>query len=202
MVARALEWAVDVDVSALQSSVEALRSQHPDDDERALAERIYGRATWKAAATGVAMGMPANPWTAAPAALTDAAITLRIQVLATAKVALVYDPSFFADDCARWELLVPVFRIDTGSPMARELGIQDGRSVTRVAVRKYLSKTTLKQFKKAMWTYFGRMVTHKGVVTQTLPIVGGLIGGTWNWVEVRALRGRTISYFEGRPLAG
>lgn len=201
MIEKALEWVVDVDVPALKASVEALRDKHPEDDEQALAQRIYAKATWKAAATGVATGLPANPWTAAPAAVTDVAITLRIQVLATAKTALVYDPDFFDDDHAQWELLVPVFGINAASQMARELGIRGGMGVTRVAIRKYLSKTTLKQFKKLMWKYFGLKVTQKGVVTKTLPIVGGIIGGTWNWVEVRALRARTISYFEGRALS-
>ena len=127
--------------------------------------------------------------------MTDVAITLRIQVLATAKTALVYDPRFFEDDCAQWELLVPVLGIDA-TQMARELGVRSGMGITRVAIRKYLSKTTLKQFKKLMWKYFGLKVTQKGVVTKTLPIVGGIIGGTWNWE-----RARTISYFEGRALS-
>lgn len=70
--------------------------------------------------------------------------------------------------------------------------------VTRVLIRKYLSKETLKQFQKIMLKYFGIKVTQKAVITKTLPIVGGLIGGTWNYIEVGQVQKRTIDYFDAR----
>lgn len=39
-----------------------------------------------------------------------------------------------------------------------------------------------------MLKYFGIKVTQKGVVTKTLPIVGGLIGGGWNYIEVSVVK--------------
>ena len=46
-----------------------------------------------------------------------------------------------------------------------------------------------------MLKYFGLKVTQKGLITKTLPVVGVLIGGTWNYIEVGMVRNRTIKYF-------
>jgi hypothetical protein len=83
-----------------------------------------------------------------------------------------------------------------GSQFARELGIRGGMGVTRAAIREYLSKQTLKAFQKIMLKYFGIKVTQKAVITKTVPIIGGLIGGLWNYIEVNQIKSRTISYFE------
>ena len=46
-----------------------------------------------------------------------------------------------------------------------------------------------------MLKYFGIKVTQKGIITKTLPIVGGMIGTGWNTVEVELIKRRVISYF-------
>lgn len=61
-------------------------------------------------------------------------------------------------------------------------------------------KSTLKKFKDVMLKYFAMKVTQKAVITKTLPVVGGLIGGGWNYVELRLVGGRVVNYFEGRPV--
>lgn len=68
--------------------------------------------------------------------------------------------------------------------------------MTRAAIKKYLSKETLKAFQKILLKYFGIKVTQKGVITKTVPIVGGAIGGVWNYFEVTGIKKRTIQYFE------
>ncbi|ARR50874.1 hypothetical protein ETN89_19130 [Photobacterium damselae subsp. damselae] len=86
------------------------------------------------------------------------------------------------------------------SQFAREVGIRGGMGVTRAVIKKYLAKETLKKFKNIMLKYFGVKVTQKGIVTKTLPIVGGVIGGGWNYIEVGLVRKRTIAYFEGKEI--
>ncbi|TBT82950.1 hypothetical protein D4752_25930, partial [Vibrio parahaemolyticus] len=94
----------------------------------------------------------------------------------------------------------PIFGMNVTSQVVREFGIRGGMGVTRAAIKKYLSKETLKQFKKIMLKYFGIKVTQKGIVTKTLPIVGGVIGGGWNYIEVGLVRKRAIAYFEGKEI--
>lgn len=193
---KALEWVVEIDPPAIIASVKAEREKYPDVSNRKLAEKAFSSARWKATSTGFATGLPANPWTAVPAATLDVAVTLRTEVAAVARAAVIYDENFFDDDDAKWELLIPIFGLNVGSQALREFGIRGGMGVTRAAIKKYLSKETLKQFKKIMLKYFGIKVTQKGVITKTLPVVGGLIGGGWNYIEVGRVRKRAISYFE------
>lgn len=197
---KSLEWVVDIDPPAIIASVEAERVKSPNSSNRKLADAAFSRARWKATATGIATGLPANPWVAVPAATLDVATTLKLEVLAAARVAVIYDKSFFEDQDAVWELLIPIFGINVGSQAFRQLGIRGGMGATRAAIRKYLSKETLKQFQKLMLKYFGIKITQKGVITKTLPIVGGVIGGTWNFIEVGRIKNRTIEYFEKNGL--
>ena len=85
-----------------------------------------------------------------PAAIWDVAITVKLEVIATAKVAVLYDPDFFTDEEATWELLIPVFGINVASQLAQNAAIKAAQGVTREVIKKYLSKETLKQFQKVM----------------------------------------------------
>lgn len=113
---------------------------------------------------------------------------------------MIYDPKFFENEDAAWELLVPIFGINAGSQLIRQAGIRGGMGLTRAGIKKHLTKETLKQFQKIMLKYFGIKVTQKGVITKTIPIIGGLIGGTWNYIEVSGIKKRTINYFEGKSI--
>jgi hypothetical protein len=193
---KVLEWVVDINSAAIAASVAAERNQHPGLTDKQLAGNAFSQARWKAISAGIATGLPANPWVALPAATTDIAVTLKTEVYAAARTAIIYDESFFDDEEAKWELLIPVLGLNVGSQFARELGIRGGMGITRAAIREYLSKETLKAFQKLMLKYFGVKVTQKAVITKTLPIIGGLIGGAWNYLEVNQIKSRTISYFE------
>jgi hypothetical protein len=193
-----LEWAVDIDAPAILASVAAERNQHPELTNKQLAGNAFSQARWKATYAGLVTGLPANPWAALPAATTDVAVTLKTEVYAAARTAIIYDASFFYDEEAKWELLIPVLGLNVGSQFARELGITGGMGITRAAIRQYLSKETLKAFQRIMLKYFGLKVTQKGVITKTLPIIGSLIGGGWNYLEVSRIKSRTIGYFENK----
>ena len=197
---KSLEWVIDIDPPAIIASVAEDRKSKPGASNRQLAESAFSKARWKAVATGVATGLPANPWVALPSAVLDVAATLKLEVLAAARVAVIYDDEFFSNEDAAWELLIPIFGLNIGSQALREFGVRGGMGLTRAGIKKYLSKETLKTFKKIMLKYFGIKVTQKGIITKTLPIVGGLIGGTWNYVEVSGIKKRAIKYFEGKEI--
>ena len=195
---KVLNWVIDVDPPAIAASVAAEREKDGTVSNHVLARRAFSRSQWKATLAGVISGLPANPWVAVPAATTDIAITLKTEITAVARTAIIYDPDFFEEEGTKWELLVPVFGIHVVSQFARELGIRGGMGLSRVAIRKYLSKETLKLFKRVMLKYFGMKVTQKAVITKTLPIIGGLIGGVWNFLEVRRIRRRTMKFLDVR----
>jgi hypothetical protein len=200
IIERTLEAAFTVDVDAVQARVYRMRKERPDADNEALARFVYSNASWKGAGIGLASGLPSNPWAAVPAAVADAALMLHIQAVAAATVATIYEPDFLNDGDSIWELMVPIFGVDVTSQALREVGVAGGKQVTKQLIRKYVSKETLKVFKRVMLRYFGIKVTQKALITKTLPVVGGVIGGTWNLAEVRITGNRVIAYFENRPI--
>ncbi|MCQ9616414.1 hypothetical protein L1889_06595 [Paenalcaligenes niemegkensis] len=75
---------------------------------------------------------------------------------------VIFDESFFDDENAAWELLIPIFGINVGSHFFTQAGIRGGMGATRVTIKKYLTKETLKHFQRLMLKYFGIKVTKKG----------------------------------------
>jgi hypothetical protein len=195
-----MDWVVDVDVPATKAAVADLRARNPNLSNDDLAGQIFSKARWKGAATGVLTGLPANPWVSVPAAAADMAAMMRLEVSAAAHVALLYDPDFFEDEASALELLVPVLGMNATSQAMRELGVRGAMGVTRQTIRSVLTKQTLRTFQRIMLKYFGIKVTQRALITKTLPIVGGIVGGGWNWVEMTAVGTRCVAYFEGRPL--
>jgi hypothetical protein len=72
--------------------------------------------------------------------------------------------------------------------------------ITRKAIIKILQNNGAKQFMITMVKYFGVRVSQRGLLTKTVPIVGGLIGGAWNYAELRFVGERICQYFEGQEL--
>jgi hypothetical protein len=203
---RSLEWvlsvALAVDAAKEQSFVNELHQRYPSASKHDLADRLITRSKWWATGFGVATGLPANPWMAAPAAVTDVAAVLRTEVKLAARIALLYDPDYLSDGEPPYELLVPILGARMGSEFLREIAVRGSMGVSRTVIRKYLSKETLKHFKRVVLKYLGLKVTQKGVTTKTLPVVGSVIGGTWNYVELRSVGQRVVAYFEQRELPG
>ena len=193
---KALEWVVALDTPALVASVAAERDDYPELNNNQLAAKGFAKARWRASTTGAVTGLVSNPWVALPAATLDTAVSLRTETVAAARTAIIYDENFFDDENAEWELLIPVFGIIITSQFFREIGLQSGKGLTRASKRKYLATNRLDVFKKTMLKYFGMKVTQKGLITKTLPIVGGMIGGCWNYIEVGRVKNRSIKYFQ------
>lgn len=80
----------------------------------------------------------------------------------------------------------------------REIGVRCSMGVTRVLVKKYISKETIKQFQEIMLKYFQIRVTQKALITKTLPNTGGFIAGIWNYIAVGQVQGGDIDYFDAR----
>ena len=196
--ARSIEWAVSVDVDAARARVEVLRSAYPDKSAADLAAKIYDGLAWKAAGTGVVTGLPSNPLASLPASGAEALWLLRKQVQTAGEVALIFDPHFFDHPEASWSLLVPVLGVSALSGALKEAGIAAGRTATKRVIKKKLRGSALRAFKRAVLKTFGKKITKKAILTKTLPIVGALIGGTWNFAEVKVQKRRVLAYFAGQ----
>jgi hypothetical protein len=199
-VRKAFEWAVSVDVDRATAQVAELREKHRRGSNPELARRLLRSARWWATGTGFVSSLPSNPWVAGPAGLADAASVLRIEIALAARIALLYDEAFFDDETAAYELLVPIFGAKVVDEVLREMTLSGGMDISRQVMKKYLTTKTLREFKKIMLKVFGVRATQKGVVTKTIPILGALAGGVWNFSELTVVGKRTIAYFENEPM--
>ncbi|ROO30985.1 hypothetical protein [Salinisphaera japonica] len=193
-----LEWVVQVDIDELSASIAADRAEQPGVTDAELIDQAFNKARRKTTLTALATGLPANPWVAVPAATLDVAMTLRTEIQAVARAALIHDPAFFDDEAAAWTLLVPVFGIGASSQFARSLGVAGTHHVTRALLQRYMAREGLRSFKRLMLRYFGLRVTRRGVITKSVPLVGAALGAGWNYVEMAGIRSRTRTFLDQR----
>jgi hypothetical protein len=120
---------------------------------------------------------------------------IRIEAYVAARVALLFDESYFEGEDLRYELMLPVMGGYVASAPVGEPADHGKASVTRRILRNVLSKESLRQLKGMALKYFGAKVTQRALVTKTLPIVGGVLSGAWNYVELRMVGQRSYAYF-------
>lgn len=193
---QAFELITDIDKEKVRNAVKKARMDNPLMSDLELATYFFDQSRLKAAAAGFGLGVAGNPLAIVPSAIADITITTKTEVFAAACAAETFHEGFLDSETARMELLVPVFGMGAMDQLAAELGIRAGKELTKDLIKKHLSKETLKQFKKIMLKYFGIKVTQKGIITKTLPIVGGFIGASWNAIEVSVMKNRVIKYLQ------
>jgi hypothetical protein len=197
---RMLDWIIDLEPAMIRHDAAGLQLRYPGVGNAILAQHIFAETRWKATASGALTGLPSNLAVAAPAALIDVAALLRLEARAAARVACLYDPDFFEDGEAKWEVLIPVFGLNVISQLARQAGMRAGMAVSRQALRKLLSKGGFQALKRILLQHFGARVSQRALITKTVPLVGALIGGAWNYGEVTLLRARCVRYFAEEDL--
>jgi len=192
---KVMRWALTFDPAVVRAEVEVLHARYPSIDQEDLGRKIYTKQAWKAAAMGFVTGLPGNLLVALPAGAADAIAMLRLEATAAVKVATLYEPTYLDSHEPQYELLVPIFGAGVVSQALREAGVLAGRQATKALIRKYLARGTLKTFQSVMVKAFGKKVLQRTLITKTVPIVGGVIGGSWNWIEIKLQGRRVIRYF-------
>jgi hypothetical protein len=200
LIMRSMELAFAIEPDEVKAYVALLTERHPQKTRRELAEQMIRRARWWGAGFGFTTGIPSNPWVAAPAAITDMSAVLRTEILLACRIGLLYDPHLLDGPDPPYELLVPIIGGRAASEALGRLVTIGGMHITRKTIIKVLQHNGAKLFMKSMVKYFGVRVTRRGILTKTIPIVGGLIGGTWNYAELRFIGDRICRYFEGQEL--
>ena len=180
-----LDWFISVEACKVRQEVLLLRRRFPDATAFELAQQAFSDVRLSVIKAGAAMGLAANPLLSVASALADLSITTRAQLFAAACAAELLIPGFLNSETARYELLVPVLGPTVISQLAVELGLKAARTATRDAV---------------MTRVFGRRVTQRALMTKTIPLVGCLIGGAWNALEVEVIRNRTLHYLTNQVM--
>ena len=188
-----VQWIMNIDVPKIQASIDLLQKEMPTAKKEDLVDVIFLKARRKAIASGIITGIPGSFFTMIPTALSDTAYTLKLEVVETAKVALLYDPTFF--DCKDniWDLFVPILDIQKIRKLAQK---EDIELTSDVLITKHLSKHTLKFLQKALFKKFAVKMSKKAIFTRSVPVIGGAIGGTINYFEMKYIHRRVALYFQ------
>ena len=184
-VADLLDWVISFDAQKIRFEVDLLRRRYPEASTYELAERAFNDARLRVITAGAAMGLAANPVLSVAGALADLSVTTRTQLFAAA--------------CAA-ELLFPVFGASMISQVGAELGLKAVHTATREMVIKLINQRSLALINTVMTRVFGRRVSQRALITKTIPLVGCVIGGTWNAVEVQLIRNRTLRYLTAQAM--
>ena len=199
-VSAAFNWVISFDVNKVRDEVRLLRRRFPEATAYELAEQAFSDARLQVITAGAAMGLTANPLLSVAGALADFSVTTRTQVFAAACAAELLIPGFLDSESARHELLFPVLGSSILSQFGVALGLKAAQTATRGVVLKLINQRSLCLINTAMTRLFGRRVTQRALITKTIPLVGCVIGGTWNALEVQLIRNRTLRYLTDQAM--
>ena len=191
---KAIELALGLDAESLASYVDAKRAANPSLDARALARKFVTNYSSRAGLEGFLTGLPANPSIAIPGAIGDVGYILRCYAGLVATIGYLANPHYFDDPDWKADAYVMVAGRTVVSRVLRDAGVAFGKQATKHLIRAHLSKGVLVAFKRAIFKWFAKKVTQRAIIAKSLPLVGGVIGGTWNLVEIRIIGNRAIAY--------
>ena len=193
-VADYLDWVISFDSCRVRQEVMLLQRRFPEATAYELAEQAFSDVRLRVITAGAAMGLAAHPLLSMAGALADLSVTTRAQLFAAACAAELLSPGFLDSETARYELLVPVLGSSVISQLTVEFGMKAAKTATREVVVRLLNQGSLRVINAVITRVFGRRVTQRALITKTIPLVGCVIGGAWNAMEVELIRTRTLRY--------
>ena len=115
-------------------------------------------------------------------------------------VAALIDPESL-DDPAKFQadVLAIVFP-GAVSQALRQLGVRWGQRITKQLIRRYLTQGLITSVTRFSSRYLFVHLTEKAIVSKTVPLVGAGIGAGWNWLEVKAVGKRAVSYYQNKGI--
>ena len=166
---RVIEWAMDVDPADCRREIAWRRGRFPNASPRELAKSMLTEYSLVSLAEGTLTAMATGPIFAVPAALVDAAFMMRAAARLNGCIGLMANPEYFATDAWRAD----VTTIIGDKPVAEQ-------TIRRTAIN--VANRTLVQ-----------VVTQRSVA-RFIPFVGGIVGGVWNFWELKRLGKRIFAY--------
>lgn len=171
-----------------------------------LANKAVKQAKTLLAAAGAGAGVVGNPLAMVPLAAAEMTLVLSREAKLAGVVAALLDPDVLKDEDAFAADVLAILFPGAVSQALSQFTVRAGQQTTKVLIRKYISKDVLKRIIKFAAKYLGLKLTQRAIITKTIPVVGAVIGATWNWVEVQALGKRAINYYvkgeAGEPEVG
>ncbi len=194
---RAVEWALSVPEDSCRRRVDRSRAEASSVEAKALAERMVKACAWKAGIEGFVTSFGSNVFIALPAALGDLLTMLHFYARLAAEIGYLADPHYFDDPAWRIDAYATVLGPKVLSRIAREVGVPFSKRLTTVGARKLLTDEVISTLQRRVPRWLGTRITRNGAITKSVPLIGGLVGGVWNYVEMRTIGRRIIDYHFG-----
>jgi hypothetical protein len=195
LLARTLDRALVIDPEgSKQRALKVLQGRPGEDNARKTALRLVNSYSWKAGGAGFVTGVESNPLIAVPAALGDMMAMLHFYARLTAEVGFLADPHYFEDPQWRVDAYATLFGPKVLAQMAREIGLPLAKGATKVLMRKYVTDEALVVVRAWILKRLGKRITARGIATKLVPVVGGIVGGLWNFAEIRIIGKWIIQY--------
>jgi hypothetical protein len=195
---KVLQWVMDIDPADVIAKVTKKQNAHQGEDARALAQQLVQSYARKAGAEGFVSGLAPSLILMFGTATVDMAYVLRLYAYLTAAIGYLANPNYFDDPDWKDDAFLMLAGPKAVSRLMREAGVQLGRHGSKILIKRYLSRAILTALKKFILKWFGKKVTQRMIITKVMPVVGGVIGGSWNYVELRVMGSRIIGYhFDG-----
>jgi len=169
---KVLSHAIEVNPVRVRAASLRHRDAAPEQTEREIAERLVQRYAAIAFVEGALTTLASGPALALPAGLFDAAFLMRASSRLNGLTGHLADPSYLDTDDWKADVLTIVGDTPVAHQALRRSVVQ---MVHRVGVR----------------------VASRRIAARALPVVGGLVGGAWNYLEMRQLGRRFVEYHFG-----
>ena len=189
-----IEWALGLDPKALMEYAESKKKAYPKLNERQLDEKIIGFFSRKAGIEGFVTGLPSSLITMAPAAAVDMGYILRCYASLSGVIGYLANEKYFEDPDWKNDSYIIIAGPTFVSRAFREAGITLTKNLTKTIIRKMISKSFLNILKRLLLKWFGIKITQRAIITKTIPIIGGIIGGGWNYIELKMVGKTVIQY--------
>lgn len=176
----------------VQKMVEEVLKRYPNNPQKACKEFIKDQAI-KCGATGFVTGL--GGLLTIPLAVTaDIGVTWYIQLRMIMAIAAIYGFDIHSDKVKTFVYICLVGQAPTN--VLKDAGVKIGTKLTKNAIQK-ISGHSLKKINQMIGFRFITKAGEKGVInmSKTIPFVGGIIGGVFDFISTKVIAERAIRIF-------
>ena len=192
-----LRFALRVDQPRCRRLTQRLRQHHPEATDRELAEKLVTFYARRGAVAGFVSGLATNPFLALPAAVADVAALLRFYANLSATVGCLADPHYFDEPGWEADALVMLAGRRAASRVLQGIAVEGVKRTAHDLVQRQARAAVVRSLGQGAAGRVGAKITQRALAAKLVPILGGLVGGAWNYLELRSVGRRIVRFHFG-----
>jgi hypothetical protein len=194
---RLMRFALRVDEQRCLDLAARLRRTHPDATDRELADRLVSYYARRGAVAGFISGLATNPLLALPAAMADVAALLRFYAHLSATVGCLAHEDYFDEPGWEADALVMLAGRRAVSRVLQGVAVEGAKRTAHDLLQRQARAAVVRALGPGAAGRVGAKITQRAITAKLVPIIGGLIGGAWNYLEMRSVGRRIVRFHFG-----